>query len=76
MGGTVVRFGLIFDVSIDPSETISSAPSITCKGVAWFYLSLTLVLDARGHAASSGHPRGPVVRRVPRQTDAGLKLLV
>lgn len=50
------------------NETISSAPAITFERCRpWFYLRLTPIVDARGPVASSGHPRGPVVRRVPRR---------
>lgn len=48
MGGSVVRLGLISLSPLIFVETISSDVAITCGGVAWFYLRLTLVIDACG----------------------------
>ena len=67
VGGAVFRLGLIIGAPTVPGETFASDPSIVSK-------TSTMVLsEARaswhGHIAFSGHARGTMVRRVPRQTD-------
>ncbi len=48
------------------NETISSAPAITSK-VSTMVLSETHAASAAWPDAFSGHPRGPMVSRVPRR---------
>jgi len=61
--------------SVPPSihiATIASAPVITSK-VSTMVLSETHAASAAWPDAFSGHPRGPMVRRVPRRDSCRAK---